>query len=316
MLAVRNKDAASLHGPAVQTLASDVLATLRAERVAALLARARAARASRYTGVGENLERAPILTAAELADEVDAHPPFGRLQLEAEPLIRAALATAALPRPTPIAWTRADLDAEALLGARALRRAGLEPHGRSSDTLDGGLIAPGTLAIADALDALDALALPVGPVTADNALQRVAEVWEIVRPALLIVDAPSLAFLYGAAAYPRPRAFAVLLTPAHTDELSAPARADVYRIFSVPQVGTFLAGECAAHDGYHLAEDAVAAEIVGDDAAPLPDGRRGRLLLTTLTRNLALLRFDTGLSAAIDRSPCACGETHARLRFS
>ena len=317
MLAEPSRGDSALFDPAIQALPPARLAAVRATRLEVLLARAGAAVATRYAGVGERLERAPILTAAELADEVEAHPPFGRLQLEPEPLIRAALATAALPRPTPIAWTRADLDADARLGARALRRAGLAPRARSSDTLDGGLIAPGTLAIADALDALDALALPVGPVTVDNALQRVAEVWDIVRPDVLIVDAPSLAFLYSAAAYPRPRAFAVLLTPAHAVELAAPPRADVYRIFSVPQVSTFVAGECAAHEGYHLAEDAVVAEIVGDaPGAPLPDGRRGRLLLTTLTRNLALLRFDTGLSAVIDRAPCACGETHARLRFS
>jgi len=316
MLAARNKDAPPLYDPALQALSPDALAALRTERLAALLARARAATASCYAGIGGTLAGVPILTAADLADEVDAHPPFGRFQLDAAPLIRAALAAGALPRPTPIAWTRADLDAEARLGARALRRSGLAARGRSSDTLDGGLVAPGTLAISDALDALDALALPVGGVTAAAALQKVAEVWEVVRPEVLIVDAPSFAFLHRATSYARPRAFATLLTPAHAIELAEPARADVYRIFSVPQVCTFVAGECVAHDGYHLAEDALAAEIIADDGAPVPDGARGRLLLTTLTRSLALLRFDTGLWAELDRTPCRCGETHARLRFA
>ena len=88
-----------------------------------------------------------------------------------------------------------------------LRRAGLAPRGRSSDTLDGGLVAPGTLAVTDALDALDALALPVGPIVDAAGLQRAAEVWEIVRPDVLIVDPASLAFLRGADGYPRPRLF-------------------------------------------------------------------------------------------------------------
>jgi phenylacetate-coenzyme A ligase PaaK-like adenylate-forming protein len=141
-------------------------------------------------------------------------------------------------------------------------------------------------------------------------------VWEIVRPDTLIVDAASLAFLYGAASYPRPRAFAVLLTPADAADLAAPARADVYRIFSVPQTCTFVAGECAAHDGFHVAEDGVLAEIVDAAGAALCDGAAGRLLLTTLTRSLALVRLDTGLRAAVDRSTCRCGEAHARLRFA
>jgi phenylacetate-CoA ligase len=315
MLAAPNKDAAALHDSTLQALPDHRLAALRAARLAALLARVGAAAGARYARAGALGDLAP-LSAADFADEVDAHPPFGRFQLAPAPFIRAGLTTTAVPRPTPIAWTRADLDAEAQLGARALRRAGLSPRARSSDCLDGGLVTPGTLAVADALDALDALALPVGPITSDAALQRAAEVWEIIQPSLLIVDAPSLAFLYTAAAFPHPAAFAVLLTPSSPAELAASARPDVFRIFSVPQVGTFTAGECVAHAGFHLAEDAVLAEIVDDAGAPLAEHATGRLLLTTLTRSLAVLRFDTGLRASLDRSPCTCGETHARLRFS
>src|SRR5215813_11910757 len=91
MLAARNKDAPPLYDPALQALSPDALAALRTERLAALLARARAATASCYAGIGGTLTGVPILTAADLADEVDAHPPFGRLQLDAAPLIRAAL---------------------------------------------------------------------------------------------------------------------------------------------------------------------------------------------------------------------------------
>jgi phenylacetate-CoA ligase len=313
MLAAANKNAGALHDLAVQALSPTALAERREALLSAL--RARIGHAGFYARRADVFTAQRVMTGADFAVEVEAHPPFGRFQLEPAPLIRAGLATAGVPRPTPIAWTRADLDAEAQLGARALRRAGLGPRGRSSDCLDGGLVTPGTLAIADALDALDALALPVGPVTADSALQRAATVWEIVRPHVLVVDAPSLAFLQPRATYPRPRAFAALLTPADARVLAAPALPEVYRIFSVPPICTFAAGECVARDGFHLAEDTVLAEIVDEIARVLPDGVSGRLLLTSLTRNLALLRFDTGLCAALDRTPCRCGETHARLRF-
>jgi len=275
------------------------LAALRDERLGLLHARARAAASSFY---GERAHH--TLNGTAFSAEVEAHPPFGRFQLEAAPFIRAGLASAGLPRPTPTAWTRADLDAEAQLGARALRRAGLAPRARSSDCLEGGLVVPGTLAITDALDALDALALPVGPVVDAAALKRAAEVWEIVAPTMIIGDAASIEFLYAASDYLRPHGFVAFLTPNDAAALSAAARDDVFRILSVPQVCTFVAGECSEHAGYHLAEDAVAAEI-----------QEGRLLLSTLDRSLMLLHFDTGLRATLDRSPCACGETHARLRF-
>src|SRR5215470_9611208 len=147
MLAAGDKDAAALHGPSVQTLSGEGLAALRAQRLEAVRDRLASARGSRYGTARRRWQEHPRLTGAELAAEVEAHPPFGRFQLVAEPLIRAGLATAAVPRPTPIAWTRADLDAEAQLGARALRRAGLATRGRSSDCLDGGLVTPGTLAV-------------------------------------------------------------------------------------------------------------------------------------------------------------------------
>ncbi|MBX3025905.1 hypothetical protein KF840_13440 [bacterium] len=245
--------------------------------------------------------RVPVLRGADIAAEVEAHPPFGRYGVVADDLIRAGLATAALPTPTPIAWSRADLDREAALGARMLRRAGLAPRGRSSDTLEGGLVAPGTLAVTDALDALDALALPVGPIVDAAGLRRAADVWEIVRPDVLIVDPASLAFLHGADGYPRPRVFVAILTPADAALLAAPPRPDVRRILSVPHVGTWIAGECAAQRGLHLADD-VYAETVD-----------GRLVLTALRRAIAPLRVDVELSAAIDASPCPCGDPSPRL---
>ena len=263
---------------------------------AALLASLRAGQPS------PQWSRVPVLRGADFSAEVEAHPPFGRFGVAAEDLIRAGLATAGLPRPTPIAWTRADLDREAALGARCLRRAGLAPRGRSSDTLDGGLVAPGTLAVADALDALDALALPVGPIVDAAGLKRAAEVWDIVRPDVLIVDPASLAFLRGADGYPRPRLFVAILTPADAAVLAAPAAPDVMRILAVPHVGTWIAGECPAHAGLHLAPDEVHAEIAD-----------GRLVLTPLQRAIAPLRVDAELGATLDASPCPCGEAGPRL---
>jgi phenylacetate-coenzyme A ligase PaaK-like adenylate-forming protein len=246
--------------------------------------------------------RVPVLDGTAFAAAVEAHPPFGRFGVAADDLIRTALATAALPRPTPIAWTRADLDREAALGARCLRRAGLGPRGRSSDTLDGGLVAPGTLAVTDALDALDALALPVGPIVDATALKRAAEVWEIVRPDVVIVDPASLDFLRAADGYPRPRLFVAILTPADAALLAAPPATDLMRILSVPHVGTWIAGECPAHAGLHLAPDEVYAEVVD-----------GRLLLTPLQRAIAPLRVDVELHARIETSPCPCGEATPRI---
>src|SRR6266568_2051438 len=106
MLAAANKNAGTLYDPAVQTLSPAALA----ERRAALLhgLRARLGHAGFYARREDVFTAQPVMTGDEFAAEVEAHPPFGRFQLEPAPLIRAGLASAGVPRPTPIAWTRAD----------------------------------------------------------------------------------------------------------------------------------------------------------------------------------------------------------------
>lgn len=304
--------------PSVQTLPIERLAEVRQRSVATLLEALRDRSGTYYSADrlgGTELASHPPLSGEELSKEVADHPPFGRLQLIAGQPLRAGLTTTAVPWPTPIVWTESDLRLDAKLGARCFWRAGLRPRGRSSDCLDGGLVTPGTLAITDALDTLDALALPVGPIKDEAALKRAQEVWGIVKPQVLICGADSFRFLHSRSRRPAP-VLVTLLTPHDAAPLGAARQADTYRIFSLPQAGTFIAGECSAHNGYHIAEDAFLAEIVHAHSKPVPDGTIGRLLLTTLKRSFTLVRFDTGLDASIDRRICSCGETHARLRFA
>lgn len=294
------------------------LASTRATSIRALLDAINQATSSCYaTRAGfpfRTWEDVPILSGADLATEIGDHPPFGRLRLRSEPLLRAALATASLPHPVPMCWSTADLEAEAQLGARVLWRAGLRARGRTSDCLEGGLVTPGTLAITDALDAIDALALPVGPLTSDAVLARAREVWSIVQPQMLITALDTFSFLSQRSDVPA-LTYVLLLTPSEAAALSSATRAHVFRVLSVPIVGTFIAGECSGHEGLHLAEDAYLAEVVDGSGKPLPDGQSGRLILSTLQRSHAVLRLDTGLRASIDRTPCDCGDTHARLRM-
>lgn len=257
----------------------------------------------------------PVLAGTVLADEIQSHPPFGRLQIGSERLMRAGLATAAVPHPVPMCWSVTDLETEAQLGARALTRAGLCARGRTTDCLEGGVVTPGTLAITDALDAIDALALPVGPIINDAALTRARDVWSIVQPQMCICTLDTFDFLRSTDALPDVT-YALVLTPNQATALAAPSRAPVYRVLSLPIVGTFIAGECSAHDGLHIAEDAFLAEVVDDRGSAVPDGENGRLLLSTLQRTHVVLRLETGLRASLDRAPCRCGELSVRVRIA
>ena len=79
--------------------------------------------------------------------------------------------------------------------------------------------------------------------------------------------------------------------------------------------GSGVAGECPHKNGLHLAEDHYLAEIIDPESGkPLPDGQRGELVLTTLTKEaLPLLRFRTHDLTTLHTAPCACGRTLSRL---
>lgn len=80
-------------------------------------------------------------------------------------------------------------------------------------------------------------------------------------------------------------------------------------------LGPGVAGECGERRGLHLQEDHFVAEIVDPASGePLPDGAEGELVLTTVTREaFPLVRYRTGALTRIDREPCPCGRTLARV---
>jgi phenylacetate-CoA ligase len=79
--------------------------------------------------------------------------------------------------------------------------------------------------------------------------------------------------------------------------------------------------ECPERDGMHFWEDTVLAEgidpdaIYHTDATPVTDdGARCELVATALVNRTApLIRYRSDDIVRIDRRPCACGRTHARI---
>jgi phenylacetate-CoA ligase len=88
---------------------------------------------------------------------------------------------------------------------------------------------------------------------------------------------------------------------------------DIYGLSEI--IGPGVAGECEARAGLHIADDHFLPEIVDPvSGAPLPPGREGELVLTTLTkRAMPLVRYRTGDITTLTLEPCACGRTSARM---
>jgi len=91
--------------------------------------------------------------------------------------------------------------------------------------------------------------------------------------------------------------------------------AQVVDFYGISDIFGACAGMCSARDGLHIVEDHLVVEIINPDTLePVPDGERGELVLTTLRKTARpMIRFRTGDIVTVDREPCACGRTHARI---
>ncbi|MBQ9250710.1 MAG: AMP-binding protein [Oscillospiraceae bacterium] len=80
------------------------------------------------------------------------------------------------------------------------------------------------------------------------------------------------------------------------------------------EMGMAGAITCPAHEGMHLREHAVIAEIIGPDGQVLPHGELGELVTTTIGMEaLPLIRYRTGDYTRILPEPCPCGSATIRL---
>ena len=80
------------------------------------------------------------------------------------------------------------------------------------------------------------------------------------------------------------------------------------------EMGLGGAVTCPAHDGMHLRENHVIAEIIDGEGRVLPRGEYGELVITTIGMEaMPLIRYRTGDYTRIFAEPCPCGSELIRL---
>jgi len=80
-------------------------------------------------------------------------------------------------------------------------------------------------------------------------------------------------------------------------------------------LGPGVSFECEERNGLHVNEDHFIVEVIDPvSLAPLPPGREGELVFTTLTKEgFPLIRYRTGDLGTLATEPCACGRTLTRM---
>ena len=90
-----------------------------------------------------------------------------------------------------------------------------------------------------------------------------------------------------------------------------------YDIYGLTEIsGPGVSFECEEQAGMHINEDHFIAEIIDPDTGEvLPEGEKGELVFTSLTKKaFPLLRYRTRDITVLTREECSCGRTHVRMK--
>ena len=294
----------------IETASRDELAALQRARLAQTLRHAYAnvphyAHAFDAAGVHPDdfrdladLSRFPFTTKADLR----ANYPFGMFAVPREQIRRIHASSGTTGKPTVVGYTQSDIDMWAEVVARSIRASGGRAGMRIHIAYGYGLFTGGLGAHYGA-ERLGCAVIPMGGGQTERQVQSIAD----FEPDLIMVT-PSymLAILdcfRASGLDPRRTSLKAGIFGAEpwTDAMRTEIETafdmhavDIYGLSEV--IGPGVANECVeTKDGLHVWEDHFYPEVIDPETgAVLPDGERGELVLTSLTKEaMPIIRYRT-----------------------
>ena len=245
----------------------------------------------------DDLRRIPFTTKADLRETY----PFGMFAVPMGQVRRIHASSGTTGRPTVVGYTQGDLDRWASLVARSLRASGVRAGMRVHNAYGYGLFTGGLGAHAG----IERLGATVIPMSGGQTARQVQLIRDFEPDAIMCTPSYLLTIADAMEAEgidPRGTSLRVAILGAEpwTNEMRAELERrlglDAVDIYGLSEVmGPGVGSECVeTKDGPHLWEDHFLPEIIGDDGEPLPDGERGELVFTSLTKEaFPVLRYRT-----------------------
>jgi len=266
----------------------------------------------------DDLAKLPFTRKTDLRENY----PFGLFAVPRREIIRIHASSGTRGKPTVVGYTRADLQVWSEVMARTYCLAGVEPgmvvhnaYGYGLFTggfgfhmgaeLMGCMVVPMSGGFTQRqvlmLEDLSGQVLCATPSYALNIAQALAE-QGISRERLELRVG-----IFGAEPW----------TEQLRDELERQLDIAALNVYGLSEiVGPGVSAECIEErNGAHIQEDHFLVEVIDPDTEqPLPPGREGELVFSTLTKQaLPMVRYRTGDISSIDVSPCSCGRTTVRM---
>jgi phenylacetate-CoA ligase len=245
-----------------------------------------------------DLARVPFTTKEDLRQRY----PLGMLAVPREAVARIHASSGTTGKPTVVAYTRSDLDVWADVMARSIRAAGGRPGSTVHVAYGYGLFTGGL----GAHQGAERLGCTVIPASGGMTARQVTLITDLRPDVIMVTPSYLLAILEEMRAQgvdPRSTSLRVGILGAEpwTEGMRAEIEealdlhaVDIYGLSEV--IGPGVACECVeAKDGLTVWEDHFYPEVVDPaTGAVLPDGERGELVLTSLTKEaMPVLRYRT-----------------------
>jgi phenylacetate-CoA ligase len=245
-----------------------------------------------------DLAKFPFMSKADLRDTY----PFGLFAVPMDKVVRIHASSGTTGKPTVVGYTAKDLDTWSQVMARSLRAAGARPGDKVHNAYGYGLFTGG-LGVHYGAERLGLAVVPVSGGMTERQVQLIAD----FKPDLITVT-PSYMLaiadeMQRQGLDPKKSSLRVGIFGAEpwTNELRSSIEKrtslqalDLYGLSEI--IGPGVAAECIeTKDGLTFWEDHFYPEIVDPQSgAPLPDGEKGELVITTLSKEaLPMIRYRT-----------------------
>ncbi len=265
-----------------------------------------------------DIARFPFTAKTDLRDNY----PFGMFAVPRAELLRVHASSGTTGKPTVVGYTKGDLDRWSDLMARSFACGGTVPGDIVHNAYGYGLFTGGLGAHYGA----ERLGCTVVPLSGGGTERQVALLTDFKADVLCATPSYALNIAEVAAGMgidlrQAPVRLGIFGAEPWSDAMRRDLEArlgikaiDIYGLSEI--MGPGVASEChVAQLGLHGWEDHFLFEVIDQETLqPLPHGKAGELVITTLTKEaLPMVRYRTRDITRLDSSPCACGRTHVRI---
>ena len=311
-----------------ETLPASELRSLQAKRLATTLERVARVPFYREALAAAKVDPAAIRSADDVRrlpftvkDDLRRTYPLGLLAVPRADVARVHGSSGTTGKSTFVAYTKKDLETWSGLCARFLTAGGLRREHTVHIAFGFGLFTGG-FGLFAGVERVGAAIVPLGGGNTPKQIELIQDL-----QADVLVCTPSYALhiaeVFEAKGF-RPEQISLAFGHFGAEPWTEEMRIEIERSLGLlafnnyglsEVMGPGVSGECWARTGMHVNEDHFLVECIHPETLePVPDGTLGELVFTSLTKEaLPILRYRTRDLAVLDRSPCPCGRTGARM---